>query len=120
MGLGAGGLMKQKIYPDPYGVDVWDTDNRGEVIVYIINSAQCFEITHKEPPVSPIRAQTYTDWGLPWFDLYDEARGDLAPPQRLAEIQTIADRDAELGHSPADETSVDIPETQIKILDEKR
>lgn len=120
MGLGAGGLMKQKIYPDSYGVDVWDADNRGEVTVHIVNSAECFEITQKEPPGSPIRAQTYTDWGLPWFDLYDEARGDLAPPQRLTEIHTIADRDTELGHSPADETSVDIPETQIKILGKKR
>lgn len=120
MGLGAGGLMKQKIYPDPYGVDVWDTNKRGEVIVHIVNSTQCFEITQKEPPASPVCAQTYTDWGLPWFELYDEARGDIAAPQRLTEIQTIADRDAELGQSPADETPLDISETQIKIVGKKR
>ena len=120
MGIGAGGLMKQKIYPDPYGVEVWDPNNRAEVIVHIVNSAQCFEITQREPPASPICAQTYTDWGLPWFDLYDEEQGDVAAPSRLTEIRTIADRDAELGRSSTDATSVDIPETQVKIVGKKR
>ena len=27
MGLGAGGELRQKVYPDPYGVRTWDPDN---------------------------------------------------------------------------------------------
>src|SRR5918999_422736 len=33
MGLGAGGKMKQEIYPDEYGIDTWDADSSGRVFV---------------------------------------------------------------------------------------
>jgi len=31
MGLGAGGKIKQEIYPDSYGFDTWDQDNYGQI-----------------------------------------------------------------------------------------
>jgi len=42
MGLGAGGSMKQKIYPDPYGIETWDQDNYGRIFIHIINSSEFF------------------------------------------------------------------------------
>lgn len=116
MGLGAGGTMKQKIYPDVYGLDAWDQDNYGCVVIHIVNSAQFFEITGKKPPPTPVDPKTYTEHGLPWFDLYDEARGDIAPSERLTEIKTVDERDRERGESTASNRSVDVPETQIKKL----
>ena len=113
MGLGAGGVMRQKIYPDPYGLEVWDQENVGSITVHIVNSAQFFAITGVAPPPTPIDAYTYTAHGLPWFDLYDEAQGDVAPPDELSGAKTITARDAALGESPVDTPSVDIPETQI-------
>jgi hypothetical protein len=84
MGLGAGGVMKQKVYSDSYGIDTWDLANYGRVDVHIVNSEQFSNITGTEPPPPPVDAQTYTAHGLPWFDLYDEARADLPGSERLA------------------------------------
>lgn len=116
MGLGAGGMMKQKIYSDPYGIDTWDQDNYGQIFVHIINSAQFFQITGLEPLPTPIDAKTYTQYGLPWFDLYDEAKSDIAPTEKFAQVKTVASRDAELGVTAQIDTSVEVPESQIKRL----
>jgi hypothetical protein len=117
MGLGAGGKIRQKIYPDPYGVDVWDPENRGHVFVHIVNSEQYRELTGLEPPPTPVSAQTYAEHGLPWFDLYDEAEGDLAPPEELTSVKTIEEKDAETGTDAGQGVaSVDVNETDIKKL----
>lgn len=120
MGLGAGGVMKQKIYPDPYGIDTWDHDNFGSAIIHIVNSAQFHELTGIESPPTPIDAKTYTEHGLPWFDLFDESKGDIGASGRLTAVETITERDAELSGSASDHGSVDVPETQIKKLGKKR
>jgi hypothetical protein len=113
MGLGAGGTMKQKIYSDPYGIDTWDQNNYGRVTVHIVNSEQFRQLTGFDPPPTPVSVKTYTELGLPWFDLYDEAKEHLAPPDRLREIKTIADRDKEKGEVATGDEAVDVPETQI-------
>lgn len=116
MGLGAGGAMKQKIYPDPYGIDTWDRDNYGRVFIHIINSTEFSAITGLDPPPTPIDAKTYTEYGLPWFDLYDETKGDVTPSERLAKAKTISARDAERGESVQTDTSFKVPETQTRKL----
>ena len=115
MGLGAGGAMRQKIYPDPYGVDAWDTRECGRVVVHIVNSAQYLEITGRQPPPTPVDAKTYTDHGLPWFDLYDETKGDVAAPAPLTGVKTVAERDRERGIVAAD-APVDVPESLVMKL----
>ena len=92
MGLGAGGVMKQKVYPDPYGVDIWDQDNYGTVVVHIVNSRQFRELTGFDPPPTPISADSYSEQRFPWFALYDEFRGQLAAPENFCDIRTIGDR----------------------------
>ncbi|GKT08824.1 hypothetical protein [Desulforhabdus sp. TSK] len=119
MGLGAGGVMKQKIYPDPYGIDVWDEGNYGRISVHILNSAQFTEITGFNPPATPIDAQTYTRYGLPWFGLYDESRGDLPPSEMLARVKTISARDAERGVATQGDASFQVPEGQVRKLGKK-
>ncbi len=117
MGLGAGGQMKQKIYPDPYGVDSWDSDNFGSVIAYIVNTDQYREITGLEPPPSPINAKTYTEFGLPWFDLYDEEMGDIAASEKLKRIRSIRDLDQEKCVSMQQgEESINFKESTIRKL----
>jgi hypothetical protein len=116
MGLGAGGQMKQKIYPDPSGIDTWDPENSGEIFVHILNSEQYREVTGRKPPPTPVNARTYTEHGFPWFDLYDESRGDLSAPDRLAKIKSVQDLEAERGAPAAEETSVDVVESQIRKL----
>jgi hypothetical protein len=106
--------MRQKIYPDPYGIETWDQGRYGSVTVHIVNSLQFRELTGIEPPPTPIDAKTYTEYGLPWFDLYDEAKGDLAPSDRLATAKTIAARDQERGEAAAEKGSFNVSETQVK------
>lgn len=120
MGLGAGGLISQKIYPDRYGLETWDQNNHGQVFVHIVNSLHFREITGAEPPPTPIEAKTYTEVGLPWFELYDEAEGDVMASADLASAKTVAERDAELGEAPRESDSFEVPETQVKKVDRGR
>lgn len=114
MGLGAGGKMKQKIYPDPHGIDTWDPDNYGRVFVHIVNSMMYRELTGEEPPPTPISAKTYAHHGLPWFDLYDEKLGDIAPPDALKGVKSVKEKDAEKGFTPQqDDSSVEVPEDKV-------
>ncbi|MGK7873111.1 MAG: hypothetical protein AB4426_07300 [Xenococcaceae cyanobacterium] len=117
MGLAAGGKMRQKIYPDPYGVDTWDETNYGRIYVHIVNSMMYREITGKEAPPTPVTARTYTENGLPWFDLYDEHKGDVPKSGILSQIKSVMGMDKEKGFAPQqDDTSVEIPDEQVKKL----
>ncbi|HUL10963.1 MAG TPA: hypothetical protein VLU73_02185 [Methylococcaceae bacterium] len=119
MGLGAGGAMKQKIYPDPHGIEVWDQGNYGRIFIHILNSAQFFEITGLEAPPTPIDAKTYTEYGLPWFELYDETKGDVPPSDRLAGVKTISAGAAERGEAGQTDASFEVSESQIEKLPSK-
>ena len=116
MGMGAGGLMRQKIYPDPHGIDVWDQNNHSAVVVHLVNSLGFRQITGADPPPPPIDARTYTEYGLPWFDLYDETQSDVAPPEQLATVKTVTAREAEVNPEAAPDDTIDVPEPQIKKL----
>lgn len=117
MGLGAGGKMKQKIYPDPHGVDTWSRRNFSRVYVHIVNSMMYREITGIEPPPTPITAKTYTEYGFPWFDLYDEEKGDLELSDVLAGVKSIKEKDEEKGFkAQQDDSSVEVPAAHVKKL----
>jgi hypothetical protein len=115
MGLGAGGKMKQKIYPDSHGIDTWDTENYGRVFVHIVNSMMYREITGEEPPPTPVTAKMYAQHNLPWFDLYDEHLGDIEAPEALQGVHSIKEVDAEKGFTKPqqDDESVDVPDEKI-------
>lgn len=115
MGLGAGGKMHQKIYPDEYGVDTWDTDNYGEVFIHIVNSEQYLDIIGREPPPCSIDAKTYTEHGFPWFELYDEKRGDIAASKRLTGVKSIQQQDIDKG-AVSPEKPLDVKQNQMKKI----
>ncbi len=94
MGLGAGGKIEQKVYPDTYGIDAWDQQNSETVFVHIVNSEQYRELTGQQAPPPPIDASTYTEYGFPWFELYDEDKGDVASSKQLAQVKSVHDIDA--------------------------
>lgn len=117
MGLAAGGKMKQKIYPDEYGVDTWDEANFGRVYVHIVNSMVFRDITGLEPPSTPVSAKMYTEYGYPWFELYDEDKGDLAPADALGQVKSVKEMDQEKGFtSQQDDTTVNIEQKQVKKI----
>jgi hypothetical protein len=117
MGLAAGGRMRQKIYPDPYGIDTWNQNDYGALDVYLINSEQYHDITGLRPPATPISAQTYTEYGFPWFDLYDESQATLAASAQLNKVRTVREKDALDGTANDEEDKpFEIDDKQIKIL----
>lgn len=89
MGLGAGGLMKQEIYEDEYGLDAWDTTQPLRVFVHLANSEQYKEITGKTPPTQPPSAKVYSEYNFPWFDYYSDAPV-LPGSEILAKVDSIA------------------------------
>jgi len=117
MGLGAGGRMCQEIYPDEHGIDTWDADRHGRVHVHIANSMAFREITGHEPPPTPVSADQYTRAGLPWFDLYDEGRGDVAPADALRNVRSVRELDAAKGFAAQqDDDPIELPGEQIAHL----
>lgn len=93
MGLAAGGRMRQKVYPDPHGVDTWDPEHSGRVFVHLVNSELWRELTGEAPPATPVTAREYARHKLPWFDLYDEERATLDPSRTLARVKTVKEID---------------------------
>jgi hypothetical protein len=116
MGLAAGGKIKQKIYPDPYGIPTWDVENRGLALIYIVNSEQYTRLTGRKPPLTPISAQTYIERGFPWFDLYDEDEGNVARPDELAGVKSIKEIDSEKGLSSGQEEGKCVPDPLVKKI----
>jgi hypothetical protein len=89
MGLGAGGRMRQKIYPDPFGIATWDQDAVGHAVVHLVTASEYRAIVGNDLPPDTIDAKTYARYGLPWFDLYDEALGDVAAAKPLADVKSV-------------------------------
>jgi hypothetical protein len=87
MGLAAGGKMEQEIYPDEYGASTWDQDNYKKIYIHIVNSMMFREITGMEAPPTPVSARTYTEYGYPWFKLYDVGKGDLKGAKNFNKVK---------------------------------
>ena len=115
LGLAAGGRMKQKIYPDPHGVDAWDPDASDRVFVHLVNSALWSEITGEAAPPSPVSAASYAAAGLPWFSLYDEAAATLTPTSTLAGVTSLAEIEAARGAPPAEEDRPVAPGPLVRL-----
>ena len=110
MGIAAGGEIRQKIYVDRYGVEAWDVTQRVEVFVHLLNSAQFRKVTGLKPPPTPVKPQTYTKYGFPWFVLYDEHKPHMAPSEPLSKIRPAGDIEG------WDEEPLKIDKGQIKKL----
>jgi hypothetical protein len=115
MGLGAGGRMRQKVYPDPHGLATWKRAPACTVEVHVLNSEQFRAVTGEAMPPTPISAKTYSDHGFPWFELYDEKRAALPGSERLARVKTVRDLDARAGR-PTSEESIAIAPEQVRRI----
>jgi hypothetical protein len=105
MGLAAGGLMKQKIYEDPFGVDKWDQAHSSRCFVHLLNSAQYQAVTGKRPPGNVPTACEYAAAGLPWFELYDEGLPAVIPSSTLRELDSVAALGVKKGDTPLPENT---------------
>ena len=90
MGFAPGGLIRQEIYKDKYGIRSWDTSTHSRCFVHIVNSVQLMHLTGCKPPGKPQTAQDYTAAGLPWFDYYGSDLKALEGAKELAGLDSVA------------------------------
>jgi hypothetical protein len=100
LGLAPGGLMRQKIYEDYYGHNVWDLNLSNRCFIHIFNSKQWMVATGKQAPGKPPTASDYTDCGLPWFDYYDDSQNALGGAKKLTGLDSVAAKSVKLGNKP--------------------
>ena len=97
MGMAPGGLMRQEIEKDPYGLDAWDQENGLRLFIHLANSEQYKEITGNTPPHKPVTATEYTDAGLPWYEHYGES-SKVAGAEKLSKLDSLAASSIKRGH----------------------
>jgi hypothetical protein len=80
MGIGRGGKIIQKIYPDPHGLDVWQAEPSATLATYLVNAKVFEQITgHKVP--EPVGHEVYQGH---WFGMNDSQQGDVAGTQKFS------------------------------------
>ncbi len=106
MGLGAGGRMTQKVYPDPHGAATWDTERAARIWVHLVPAGLWPLLTGEPAPPTPADHETYVRFGLPWFAVYDEPLSDVPVDPRWAGVRTVQSlAGADLGGSSAVENA---------------
>jgi hypothetical protein len=115
LGIGAGGTMRQKIYPDKYGIGTWDRESVRSFFVHLVSASEFRAITGAEEPPTPVDAAAYTAAGLPWFELYDGEESDIAAAEALARIRSIREVERQ---DP--DPSVDVTSSQVRSLNRKK
>lgn len=116
MGIGRGGEIIQKIYPDPHGIEEWDMEKGVRFNIRIVNALMWEALTGSKPPYEPPNANDYQYHGYPWFDLYNEPKSDLKPSEILAAVKSVFD-----GQEPAVNTrpAIQIPLTKTVATGEE-
>ena len=100
MGLAPGGRMRQEIYDDDYGLDVWDQRHASRCFVTIANSVQWMALTCERPPTEPPTARQYAAASLPWFEYFGGDLTAIAETDKLRDIASVAEIGAAKGETP--------------------
>jgi hypothetical protein len=113
MGLAPGGLMRQEIYDDPYGINAWGGDH-SRCFVHILNSAQWKACTGGAPPSRAITATDYADAGLPWFEYYSDSSA-LEGSKKLASLDSVGAVSIKQGKPPLQDNEAVTPKKIVAI-----
>jgi tetratricopeptide (TPR) repeat protein len=117
MGIAAGGSIEQQIIEDTYGVESWDETAFRDITIHIVNSEMYERITGLKAPETPISADDYKRYGIPWFSDYQEDVPALAPAAAFKRVRSVAQIDMNRGLKFEDaSTKVPIqPEVILRI-----
>lgn len=111
MGLGRGGEIEQKIYPDPYGpegskqwqespAEVWNETPKAVEVFYMVSSEDFKQITGHEAPATPITYELYQQYGYPWFELHDQNYGDSKGSDVFGKLQPVGEGKSKTPKNP--------------------
>lgn len=117
MGLAPGGLMRQEVYADEYGLEAWDLSHSSRCFVHIVNSVQYLEVTGERPPSMPPSAADYARAGLPWFEYYAGDLAVLSGSASLAGLDSVAAKKIKKGEGELGDNGPVQPERIIKLQD---
>lgn len=115
MGLAPGGLIKQDIYEDKYGFAKWDTLHSAKCFVHLLNSQQFKQVTGRQPPHPAPTAASYTTYGMPWFDYYDEHQTPLPGAPALSQLDSVAALGIKKGESPLPDNEPVVAPRVVKL-----
>ena len=114
IGLAPGGLMRQSIEEDDYGIDAWDQENGSRCFIHLLNSDEYKIITGNKPPHQAPSSQDYTDAGMPWFEYYSDKKS-LPGSDVLGKLTSVAAKSVEKGDGPL-EKNHSVTLGNIKII----
>ena len=84
------------------------------MFVHLVNSELWQRVTGERIPETPVDARTYSQYGYPWFSLYDEKLGDIASSDVLEGVKSVKGMDEDKGFKPQqDDESVEIADGQV-------
>ena len=86
MGVGKGGKIRQKVYPDPYGLEKWRSEPSFVVAVYLVNAEQFSQITGMPMPPLPTSA---ADYHSHWYGLHDDNKADVQGTDKFTELKSV-------------------------------
>ncbi len=115
MGLAPGGLMRQEVYDDNYGLEAWDKTVSSRCFVHILNSVQYRTVTGSNPPSAPPSAVDYAEAGLPWFEFYASDLVALSGAASLAGLDSVAALNIKKGAGVLDDNELVEPDKVIKL-----
>ena len=114
MALAPGGLMRQQIERDPYGLAAWDQSAGSRCFVHLVDSRTYAAITGQAPPHPPLTAEDYAQAKMPWFEYYDERNHAVPGAAKLAGLDSVAAMYIKKGGMLSDNKSV-VPEQVINL-----
>lgn len=86
MGIGKGGTIKQRIYPDPHGIEVWKETPVATGAVYLVDAQAFHDITGEQLSPSPISSDEYDG---SYFGLGDSALGDSPGSGKFVGLKSV-------------------------------
>ena len=87
-GVGKGGAITQKVYPDPHGIEVWRREPTCVKAVYIVSSVGFAEITGMTAPPA-VRTQEEHGASVPWFETHDKDKGDVQGSDKFTGLKSV-------------------------------
>ena len=84
MGVGKGGKIKQKIYPDPHGLEVWKDKPVAMSVIYLVNAETAEEITGEKVD-KPVISEAYDG---KWFGLKDADEPDVPGSSKFVGLKS--------------------------------
>lgn len=91
MGLAAGGQIQQTIKRDRTDPSIWDSDNVVIFNVQILNSTSFETVTGEQVPDTPVTAEAYAKYDLPYYEIYDEKPSGISGG--FAGVESVATKD---------------------------